>query len=277
MTLLDGKKIADDEIKRLKEKIQEKEITLAIILIGDDPASQIYVRNKKIKANQININVEILKLKDDVDKNTIIKLIKKLNENKMINGIIIQLPLPIKLEKFKNEILSTIEAKKDVDGLRLDTIEKISNDSETFIPATPLGILKLIEKYKIIVKNKKCIIIGKSNLVGKPLGIILRKNGANVGWITKEKGNLTECKKADIIFSAVGKKHIINNKHVKKNAVLFDIGFSRENNKIYGDINFNSVKSICSYITPVPGGVGPMTIYALLENLFNAYKIQNNV
>ena len=277
MELLDGKglsaKIKDDIKNEMDAYIQTP--ILAVISIGKNDASEIYVKNKKNACEYIGMSFIHVNYPDNVSENKVIKRIKELNKDKSINGIILQLPIPdyYNVEK----IINTIDPSKDVDGLTSISQGKLFNNHDSIVPCTPKGIITLLESYKINLASKHVVIIGRSNLVSKPLMIECLKRDATVTMCHSKTKNLSEyTKTADILVVATGHKYLIDKTMIKKGAVIVDVGISREEGKLYGDVNPN-VSEVCSYLTPVPGGVGPMTVAMLLKNTFEAYKKQNGI
>ncbi len=272
--ILSGSQLANDIIANIKKEIQTNnlKLKLAIILIGDDKASQIYVTHKIKKCHLANIETELVKLESTISDEILIAKIKELNNDNSITGILLQLPLPNHLRKNQKLFLDSIAVSKDVDGLNYLNILERKIHQQGIIPATPKGILELLKHYKIELVNKNICIIGKSIIVGAPLAIELYNIKANYVCLDRDsdKTFFNDClKNADIIISATGVKHLINKRsQVKKNVVLVDVGICKtKTKKIYGDINTAEFIDYAQAITPVPGGVGPMTIAALLENL----------
>ncbi len=265
--ILDGKKLAEKiklnihgEIKSLAKKPR-----IAVILVGEDYASKLYVKKKQEDCKKVGILSRRYNLNEDIKEEEIIKLIKNLNKDQGINGILIQLPLPKSINK--KQALSHIDPKKDVDGLM----------SKIFQTCTPKGIIRLLSEYDIEVKGKNIVIINNSDIVGIPLANLLSEKYGTVTICNEYTANLIEhTKKADILVSGVGIPNFIKDDMVKDMAVIIDVGISKINNKVCGDVDFNKVKNKTSYITPVPGGVGPITVAMLLENTLEAYKLQNS-
>ncbi len=278
--IIDGKGLAKKIRENLKKDVEElkKEGIIpkfAVILIGDDPASKIYVRNKNKACIEIGIDYEEHVLKQDTTMEELLKLIDKLNNNKSINGILLQSPLPKHLDI--NEALKRIDYKKDVDGFNPINVGKLSLGQDCFISCTPYGIIKMLEEYKIPIEGKKAVIIGRSNIVGKPLIQCLLSKNATVTVCHSKTQNIEEItKSSDIIITAMGKPKFLKENMVKQGATVIDVGINRmENGKIVGDVDFEEVSKKTSYITPVPGGVGPMTIAMLMNNIIKATKEQN--
>lgn len=274
--IIDGKEIALKIKQELKEKLKklENKPSLAVILVGNDSGSQIYVRNKKKACEEIGINSIIIKMPDSISENELIIKIKELNNDDDINGILVQLPLPKQINTKK--IINLISPSKDVDGFHPLNLGSLFSGYETIVPCTPKGIIKLIETTGVEISGKNSVVIGRSNIVGKPLASMLLNRNATVTIChSKTKDLKKHTLNADILVSAVGKLNLITADMVKKNSVVIDTGMNRlDNGRLTGDVDFENVKNIVSYITPVPGGVGPMTIASLLENTFLCYKMQ---
>lgn len=277
MILLDGKKLSlklKDELKlKTKEYVDIYNITpkLVIIMVGNNPASQIYVRNKIKSATYCGINAELIKLEENITNEELIDVVEKLNIDNSVHGIIVQLPLP----KHMNEamIINTVKAEKDVDGFGIINKGKLFSGIKCLVSATPSGIMKLFEEYNIDLTGKNTVVIGRSNIVGKPMSMLLLNANATVTITHSKTKNLSEItKNADIIVAAVGKANFVTSDMVKEGAIIIDVGINRIDDKIYGDVDFENVKEKASYITPVPGGVGPLTIVSLLENTLKAYE-----
>ena len=266
--ILDGKLVSNEIKSELKKYIDYNnlKIGMAVIQVGDNPASNVYIKNKAKVAESLGVNFEHYKFDIDITEDVIISKIEKLNNNDNIHGIIVQLPLPEHLDK--DLIVNSINEEKDIDGLTSKNIGNLFSNSEGIISCTPYGIMKLLEYYNIDLEGKNAVIVGRSNLVGKPLvELLLRKNATVTICHSKTKKLKDYTKKADILIAAVGKKHLITKNMVKKGAVIVDVGINREDNKLYGDVDFDKVKNKASYITPVPGGIGPMTVAMLFYNL----------
>lgn len=272
--ILDGKKLRDKIFESLKaelDKMSEKP-TLAVILVGENPASQIYVRNKKKTAEKLGINSLSIEYPADISENELLSKIQELNNDKNITAILVQLPLPEHINK--NKIIDAILPQKDVDGLTPYNLGKLFSGEEPYVyPCTPKGILLLLDEYNIELDGKNVVVIGRSNLVGKPVAQMLLKRNATVTMCHSHTKNLSEITKtADIVVSAVG-KNVIGEKMLKSNCVIIDVGIFRdENGKISGDVDFENVSKISAYISPVPGGVGPMTIASLMLNTVELAK-----
>ena len=278
--IIDGKTAAKQIRDNLKNKITMSNSaispTLAVILVGDNEASQIYVRNKKKAADEVGINCQILELSSSIGENALLEVIEQLNIDDNIHGIIVQLPLPKHIDTLK--ILSKINPFKDVDGFSPYNTGLLSyNDPKAFISATPKGILELIKSTKIELTGKHAVIIGRSNIVGKPVSMLLLNNDCTVTIThSKTKEIASIIRTADIVIAACGQAKLVKSDWIKKGAVVIDVGINRENGKLCGDVDFENVKEKASYITPVPGGVGPMTIAMLLSNTYEAFCLQKN-
>lgn len=262
-----GQQIRESIAERVKE-LKEKGVTpgLAVILVGEDPASQTYVRNKHRSCEAIGIYSEVIKLPENTNEEELLEQIHTLNERKEIHGILVQLPLPKHINEDK--VIAAISPDKDVDGFSPVSVGKMMLGQDTFLPCTPFGVMKLLEYSGIEIAGKHAVVVGRSHIVGKPMGQLLLQKDATVTYThskTKDLPSIT--KQADILIAAVGRPNFITREHVKEGAVVIDVGINRvENNKLVGDVNYEEVEPISSYITPVPGGVGPMTITMLLYN-----------
>lgn len=266
--ILDGKMLRDKIFESLKAKLDkmEQKPTLAVILVGENPASQIYVRNKKKTAEKLGINSLSIEYPSDISEEELLNKIKELNSDEKVTAILVQLPLPAHINK--NRIIDAILPQKDVDGLTPYNLGKLFSGEEPYVyPCTPKGILLLLDEYNIKLEGKNIVVVGRSNLVGKPVAQMLLKRNATVTMCHSHTKNLSEITKtADIIVSAVGKK-VIGEKMLKSDCVVIDVGIFRdENGKISGDVDFENVSKTAAYISPVPGGVGPMTIASLMLN-----------
>lgn len=266
--ILDGKMVRDKILDELKLKMEQENLSikLAIILVGNNEASKIYIKNKEKACNYVGIDVEKYILPEDTEEQTLLELIKKLNADINITGIILQSPVPEYIDYDKCSNL--IDAKKDVDGFTRDNIYNLYLGKDTILPCTVKGIIKLLEYYKIPISGSNVVIVGRGNIVGHPLSLALENLNATVTLAhskTKNLGDVT--KNADILISATGVKHLITKDMVKKGATVIDVGVTRENGHIYGDVDFDSVSDVASYITPNPGGVGPMTVAMIIDNL----------
>ena len=266
--ILDGKKLRDKIFENLKQKLNNmsEKPTLAVILVGDDPASQIYVKNKKKTAENLGINSIVINYPSNISEKILLDKIQELNNDNKITAILVQLPLPKHIDKFK--IIDAIAPEKDVDGLTPYNSGKLFSGEEPYVyPCTPKGILLLLDEYNIELAGKHVVVIGRSNLVGKPVAQMLLNRNATVTMCHSHTKNLSDITKtADIVVSAVG-KNIIGEKMLKSDCVVVDVGIFKDvNGKICGDVDFASASKIAAYISPVPGGVGPMTIASLMLN-----------
>ena len=264
------------EVETLKK---EKGLTpgLAVILVGEDPASKVYVNNKKKACEEVGFNSFEYKLPADTSQEDLLKLVEELNEKKEVNGILCQLPLPKGLDD--SAVIETIKPEKDVDAFHKANVGRIMIGDYDFLPCTPSGIMEMLSAYDIEVEGKDCVVIGRSNIVGKPMGmLLLHKNGTVTICHSKTKDLKAVTSRADILVAAVGVAKFVKEDMVKEGAVVIDVGMNRdENGKLCGDVDFENVKDKCSFITPVPGGVGPMTISILMKNTLKACKIQNGI
>ena len=275
MEKLDGKLLSakiKDEVKADADSYKQTPI-LAVVTIGDDEASKVYVENKRKACEYCGMSMMHFDYADCVKESVVIKKIKELNKDKSVNGIILQLPIPKGFDTKK--ILNTISPDKDVDGLTDISQGKIMGGNATFIPCTPKGILEIFDHYKIDLEGKHVVVVGRSDLVGKPIMLeCINRNATVTMCHSKTKDLKKYTKSADVLIVAVGKKYLIDKTMIKKDAVIIDVGITRIDGKIYGDVNPN-VEEIASYVTPVPGGVGPMTVAMLLKNTMIGYKLQN--
>ena len=275
MELIDGKNLAKEIRENLKVKCEELKTKginpkLAVIMVGDDKSSQIYVRNKSKACNEIGIEFEEFLLKENTKQEELINLINKLNNDKTINGILLQSPIPKHLDI--NEAFRTIAPEKDVDGFNPANVGKLCLNQDTFVSCTPYGIMKMFEKYNIDLEGKSVVIIGRSNIVGKPLiQCCLNKNATVTVCHSKTRDLKEYTKRADILIVAIGKSKFVTEDMVKQDSVVIDVGINRgEDGKLTGDVDFDNVSKKASFITPVPGGVGPMTIAMLMNNVIKA-------
>lgn len=277
MTLIDGKATSQkikDEIKNEVIKLKQKGITptLAVILVGDDPASQTYVASKQKACLACQMGSVMHKLSANTTEQELISLIDVLNADDSIDGILVQLPLPKHINT--NEILRKIDPKKDVDGFCAQNMGALVSGLNGFVPCTPLGIMELLKQYNISPQGLNALVIGRSNIVGKPMAALLLNAGATVTIAHSKTKNLAQfSKNADLIIAAIGKANFIKPEMVKEGAIIIDVGINRlENGKLVGDCDFENLKDKCDFITPVPGGVGPMTIAMLLSNTLKSAK-----
>lgn len=278
-TVIDGKRISQeikDELKIKVEKLKNEgvTITLAVIQVGNDPASSVYVGNKKKACEYIGIESLAYELDENTSEEELLLLIDKLNKDSKVNGILVQLPLP----KHMNEdlVIKTIDPKKDVDGFHPQSVGALSIGQPGFVSCTPAGIIQLLKRTGIEISGKECVVVGRSNIVGKPMALLMLRENATVTICHSRTKDLKEvCKRADILIVAIGKPKFINNEYIKEGAVVIDVGIHRnENNKLCGDVDYEDVFEHTSAITPVPGGVGPMTIAMLMSNCVEAINLQ---
>jgi len=275
--IIDGKKeaaVLRDGIKKEIESIKLKTNKipgLTVILIGDFAPSQIYVRNKEKNSKEVGINSEVVKYPKDVTEHEVLKKIELLNKDNNVSGILVQLPLPAQINKEK--VINAIDPKKDVDGFHPSNVGNLSLGYKAIVPCTPLGCLLLIKKIEPSLSGKHAVIIGRSNLNGKPMAQLLLKENCTVTIVhSKTKDLKTECLKADILVAAVGVANLVKGDWVKKDSIVIDVGINKVGNEIVGDVEFDTVKEKVRAITPVPGGVGPMTIACLLKNTLECFK-----
>ena len=277
--LIDGKKISTeikDELKVTVEELKKQgvETCLAVIQVGDDPASSIYVRNKKRACAYVGIESLSYELPEETTEDELVKLVKELNENDNVHGILVQLPLPKHINA--DTIIRTISPDKDVDGFHPESVGRLCIGEPGFVSCTPAGIIQLLKRSGIEIEGKECVVVGRSNIVGKPMSILLLRENGTVTITHSRTKDLKEVKGiADILVVAIGKPKFITADYVKEGAVVIDVGMHRnEENKLCGDVDFDDVKDKVSAITPVPGGVGPMTIAMLMYNCVEAAKGQ---
>ncbi|MDD3839193.1 MAG: bifunctional methylenetetrahydrofolate dehydrogenase/methenyltetrahydrofolate cyclohydrolase FolD [Clostridia bacterium] len=269
--IIDGKKIAQqikDELKIKIDKLENKP-GLAVVQVGNDPASQVYVRNKEKACQKAGIYSKVIKLKEDISQQYLIDLIRQLNSDVKINGILVQLPLPEHIDS--NKIINTIDVKKDVDGFSPISMGNVLIGRPGFISCTPRGIIRLIKSTGQKIEGKNAVVVGRSNIVGKPTATLLMRENATVTVCHSRTVDLVQhTSKADILVAATGKPGMIKGDMIKEGAIVIDVGISRVNGKLKGDVDFDSAKERAGWITPVPGGVGPMTIAMLLQNTLEA-------
>ena len=279
--IIDGKIISGsvkDRVAKEVAELKQKGITtgLAVIIVGEDPASKVYVANKKKACEALGIISEEYALPESTTQQELLALIDTLNKKESINGILCQLPLPKHLNE--DEVINAILPEKDVDAFHPQNVGKIMLGDYDFVPCTPAGIMEMLDYEGIDITGKTCVVIGRSNIVGKPMGmLLLHKNGTITICHSRTKDLASVCKKADILVAAVGRPNFVTYDMVKDGAVVIDVGINRVDGKLVGDVDFNAVKDKCSAITPVPGGVGPMTIAMLMQNTVTASKKQNKV
>ena len=277
--LIDGKLISaqiKDECKDKVALLKEKgiEVTLAVIQVGEDPASSVYVNNKKKACEYIGANSLSYNLKEDSTQEELLKLIDNLNNDDKVNGILVQLPLPKHFDE--DEVIRRINPDKDVDGFHPINVGRLSIGEKGFVSCTPAGIIQLLKRSNVEIEGKECVIIGRSNIVGKPMSMLMLRENATVTICHSRTKNLSEVtKRADILIVAIGRPKMIDASYVKEGAVVIDVGIHRpdpDSKKLCGDVDFDSVEPVAGKITPVPGGVGPMTIAMLMSNLVNSVE-----
>ena len=278
MIKIDGKAFSQTVLEKIREEHSQlkekygKPAGLAVVIVGNNPASQVYVKNKIRACENVGFYSENIELDENISEEELLQEIDKLNKNDRINGILVQLPLPSHINELK--IIDSISPEKDVDGFHVSNIGKMVIGDETgFLSCTPYGIMQLLEEYKIEIAGKDAVIIGRSNIVGKPMALMLIQKGATVQVCNSNTKDLRKkLNKADIIIVAAGVPKLLKKEDVKEGAVVIDVGINRVDGKICGDVDYEEVAEKTSYITPVPGGVGPMTIASLIKNTFKSYK-----
>lgn len=277
--LIDGKAISLQIKNEVRDKVaaykeQGITISLAVIQVGNDPASGVYVGNKKKACEYVGIRSVSYELPEETTQEALLDLIKELNERADINGILVQLPLPKQIDE--NAVIAAISPIKDVDGFHTQNVGALCSGQKGFVSCTPAGIIELLKRSGVEISGKECVVIGRSNIVGKPMALLLlRENGTVTICHSRTKDLKAVTKRADILVVAIGKPKMITREYVKDQAVVIDVGIHRnENNKLCGDVDFDDVAPICSAITPVPGGVGPMTIAMLMKNCVEAFEFQ---
>lgn len=280
--IIDGKVVSAEvkaKVAAESKKLAEKGVSvkLAVVIVGDDPASKTYVNNKKKACAQVGFESEIYELPESTTQEELLKLVNELNSRKDVNGILCQSPLPKQIDE--NLISNTINPIKDVDAFNPANVGHIMIGDYKFLPCTPAGVIELLKYYNIDIAGKKCVVIGRSNIVGKPMAMMLLHNNGTVVMCHSKTKDLKEVtKQADILVSAIGKTKFITADMVKNGAVVVDVGMNRdENNKLCGDVDFANVEPVADYITPVPGGVGLMTVAMLMQNTLMAAKLQNGL
>ena len=278
--IIDGKKIAAELREELKKKIAELKSNyntvpgLTVILVGEDPPSKIYVKNKEKFAKEVGMNSEVIRYPADLEEKKLLNKIKDLNKNDKVSGILVQLPLPKHIDKRK--VIETIDYRKDVDGFHPINVGNLSSGYDSSIPCTPLGCSLLLKKVEKNLSGKHVVVIGRSNLNGKPMTQLLLKENCTVTVThSKTKDLKAECLRADIIIAAVGIPKLVKGDWVKKGAIVIDVGINKTDSGIVGDVDFDQVLKVAKAITPVPGGVGPMTIACLLKNTVECFKKSN--
>ena len=281
MILIDGKKAAAELREELKQEVAElktkynKVPGLTVVLIGEMAPSQIYVRNKEKSANEVGLKSEVIRYPDTIEEKTVLEKIEELNKDETISGILVQLPLPKHIDKQK--VIETITPSKDVDGFHPMNVGNLSSGYESSVPCTPLGCYLMIKKIEPNLSGKKAVMIGRSNLNGKPMAQLLLKENCTVTIThSKTKDLKAECLEADIIVAAVGIPELVKGDWVKKDAIVIDVGINKTDKGIVGDVAFDEVSKVAKALTPVPGGVGPMTIACLLKNTIECFKRFNS-
>lgn len=279
--IIDGKKISAEIKEEIKAKVaayKDKgiEITLAVVRVGDDPASAVYVRNKEKACEVVGIKSKTIILPEETTEEELLKVVDDLNNDKAVNGILVQLPLPKHIDE--NNILLAIDPMKDVDGFHPVNVGKMVIGEDTFLPCTPAGIIEMIKRSGFDIAGKECVVIGRSNIVGKPMSLLMLKENATVTIThSKTKDLKSVVKRADIVVAAIGIPKFVTTDYIKEGAIVIDVGMDRdENGKLCGDVDFDNVSKIASAITPVPGGVGPMTVTMLLVNCLRSVELSNN-
>ena len=278
MTIIDGKALSDKILKEIENEHSElqakvgRKAGLAVIIVGENPASQIYVRNKIRACERVGFHSETIRLDENITEENLLLEIEKLNNDNNIDGILVQLPIPKHINELK--VINAISAEKDVDGFHTTNIGKMMIGDETgFLSCTPAGVIQMFEEYNIDLEGKDVLVIGQSNIVGKPMTLLLINKRATVQVCNSKTKNLPEkLQKADVVVAAAGSPKLVKGSDVKEGVVVIDIGINRVDGKICGDVDFEEVSQKASYITPVPGGVGPMTIAMLIKNTFKSYK-----
>ena len=279
--IIDGKLVSAAVKDRVANEVKELnakgvDVCLAVILVGADPASQIYVANKKKACEQLGIISKEYLLPETTTQEELLALVQELNQDATVNGILCQLPLPKGLDE--KVVIEAIDPNKDVDAFHPVNVGRIMIGDYDFLPCTPAGVMEMLAYYNIDITGKECVIIGRSNIVGKPMSMLLLHKNGTVTIAHSRTKNLTEVtRRADILVAAVGRAKFVTSDMVKDGAVVIDVGINRVDGKLYGDVDFDAVKEKASYITPVPGGVGPMTIATLMQNTLTAAKRQNNL
>jgi methylenetetrahydrofolate dehydrogenase (NADP+)/methenyltetrahydrofolate cyclohydrolase len=277
--IIDGKKISADIKEELKDKVSKLkdngvQITLVVIQVGNDPASSVYVGNKKKACEYIGINSISYELPESTTQDELLDLVTNLNNDASVNGILVQLPLPKHIDE--DLVIQTISPSKDVDGFHPQSVGALSIGQKGFVSCTPAGIVQLLKRSGISIEGKECVIIGRSNIVGKPMALLMLRENATVTICHSKTKKLSEvAKRADILIVAIGKQHFVTKEFVKEGAVVIDVGMHRtDNNKLSGDVDYEDVFEHVSAITPVPGGVGPMTIAMLMNNCVETVTIK---
>lgn len=280
--LINGKEVSarvKEEIKKEVALLKEKniEVGLAVVIVGNNPASRVYVNAKKKACEETGMNSYEYALSEETTQEELVELVKKLNDDEKVNGILVQLPLPKHIDE--NAVINAINPNKDVDAFHPVNVGNIMIGDYSFLPCTPAGVMELIKSTGVSIQGKECVVVGRSNIVGKPMSMLLLHQSGTVTICHSKTKDLKEvCKRADILVAAVGVPNLITADMVKEGAVVIDVGMNRlENGKLCGDVDFENVKEVAGYITPVPGGVGPMTIAMLMQNTLTSAKIKNGI
>ncbi len=271
--IMDGKALAQKIRTGIKAEVEKLKVKpgLAAIIVGENQASKVYVDIKQKTCYEVGVYSELYKLPEPTTENELLSLIRELNENNKIHAILVQLPLPSHISEEK--VINSIDSRKDVDGFRHENMGKLAIGKESAVPCTPKGVIRLLDEYKIKIAGKNAVVVGRSNIVGKPAALLLINRDATVTVCHKKTVNLASfTKNADILVVAAGKPRLITAEMVKKGAVVIDVGINREAGKIIGDVDFDAVNKKAAYLTPVPGGVGPMTVAMLMENTLERYR-----
>jgi len=277
--IIDGKKISADVRREIKEKtaLMDKKPGLAVVIVGEDPASKVYVKNKRKACAEVGFYSELYELEESTSEEELLALVEKLNRDPAINGILVQLPLPKHLDA--DVVIRAIDPEKDVDAFHAENVGHIMLGSPVFLPCTPAGIMEMLKRSDIDISGKECVVVGRSNIVGKPMAMLLLSANGTVTICHSRTHDLAEVtRRADILVVAIGKADFITGDMIKEGAVVIDVGMNRNSEgKLTGDVDFVSAEKKASYITPVPGGVGPMTITMLLLNTLTAAEIQSSI
>ena len=281
--LIDGKQVSANVKEQVRQETEalfqkySKKPGLAVVIVGNDPASRVYVNNKKKACETVGFQSFEYALPEDTTQEELLALVETLNADKNVNGILVQLPVPKQIDD--KAIINAISAEKDVDAFHPENVGRIMIGEYAFLPCTPAGVMELIDSTGTEISGKRCVVIGRSNIVGKPMAMLLLHRSGTVTICHSRTQNLAEItREADILVAAVGKANFVTGDMVKEGAVVIDVGMNRlENGKLCGDVNFAEVEQKASYITPVPGGVGPMTIAMLMKNTLTAFKKQNQI
>ena len=275
---MDGKFVSQGLRTRMKDRVQSLKLKgikpgLAVILVGDNPASQVYVRNKALACDSVGVHSTVKRMGEDSSEQLVLDELSRLNNDASINGILVQLPLPDHIDE--NKILETIRPEKDVDGFHKINVGAMVTGNANFYPCTPHGVMKLLDFYNIRIEGQHAVVIGRSNIVGKPMALMLLERGATVSICSSKTPDLSIfTRQADIVVAAVGRINVLDGGMIKQGAAVIDVGINRlQDGSLAGDVDYDSVRSVAGFVTPVPGGVGPMTITMLLENTIRAAEM----